>query len=248
MKLYLLYLLRQLALPTMFATLALSGAIWLSQSLRFVDLIVNKGIPATTFVYLTVLLFPSLLLVILPFALFCAVLFVYQRLTVESELTALKAVGLSNLQIAAPCLLLAIIVTLICYAISLYFMPLAFRSFRDLQQQVEREFSYLLLQPGVFNTPARDLTVYVRTEESDRLAAVPGQHEHPRQHGEVNQNHPAHQVIGRIPNPGEGLFADAEQIPSKARCLGHDHPEHSALNCGPVDCTLQNRRQQQCQK
>ena len=58
----------------------LSGAIWLSQSLRFVDLIVNKGVPATTFVYLTVLLFPSLLLVILPFALFCAVLFVYHRL------------------------------------------------------------------------------------------------------------------------------------------------------------------------
>ena len=167
MKLYLLYLLRQLALPTMFATLALSGAVWLSQSLRFVDLIVNKGIPATTFGYLTVLLFPSLLLVVLPFALFCAVLFVYHRLTVESELTVLKAVGLSNLQIAAPCLLLAGIVTLIGYAISLYFMPLAFRSFRDLQQQVEREFSYLLLQPGVFNTPARNLTVYVRSHRED---------------------------------------------------------------------------------
>jgi lipopolysaccharide export system permease protein len=167
MKLYLLYLLRQLALPTMFATLALSGAIWLSQSLRFVDLIVNKGIPATTFLYLTVLLFPSLLLVILPFALFCGVLFVYHRLTVESELTVLKAVGLSNLQIAAPCLLLAAIVTIIGYAISLYFMPLAFRSFRDLQQQAEREFSFLLLQPGVFNTPARDVTVYVRGHRED---------------------------------------------------------------------------------
>jgi lipopolysaccharide export system permease protein len=161
------YLLRQLALPTMFATLALSGAIWLSQSLRFVDLIVNKGIPATTFVYLTVLLFPSLLLVILPFALLCGVLFVYHRLTVESELTVLKAVGLSNLQIAAPCLVLATVVTLLCYAISLYFMPLAFRSFRDLQERVEREFSYLLLQPGVFNTPARDVTVFVRSHRED---------------------------------------------------------------------------------
>ena len=167
MKLYLLYLLRQLALPTMFAVLALSGAIWLSQSLRFVDLIVNKGIPATTFVYLTALLFPSLLLVILPFALFCGVLFAYHRLTVESELTVLRAVGLSNLQIAAPCLLLAAVVTIIGYAISLYFMPLAFSSFRDLQLQAEREFSFLLLQPGVFNTPARDVTVYIRGHRED---------------------------------------------------------------------------------
>jgi lipopolysaccharide export system permease protein len=162
MKLYLLYLLRQLALPTLFATLALSGAIWLSQSLRFVDLIVNKGVPATTFVRLTALLFPSLLLVILPFALFCAVLFVYHRLAVESELTVFKAVGLSNLQIAVPCLLLAGVVTLIDYSISLYFMPLAFRNFRDLQLQIEHDFSYLLLQPAVFNTPANGVTVYVR--------------------------------------------------------------------------------------
>lgn len=167
MKLYLLYLLRQLALPTMFATLALSGAIWLSQSLRFVDLIVNKGVPATTFGYLTLLLFPSLLLVILPFALFCAVLFVYHRLAVESEITVLRAVGLSNLQIAAPCLLLAAVVTIIGYAISLYFMPLAFRSFRDLQYRIEQDLSYLLLQPGVFNSPTRGLTVYVRDHRED---------------------------------------------------------------------------------
>jgi lipopolysaccharide export system permease protein len=167
MKLYLLYLLRQLALPTLIATLALSGAIWLSQSLRFVDLIVNKGVPATTFVYLTVLLFPSLLLVILPFALFCAVLFIYHRLAVESELTVLKSVGLSNLQIAAPCLLLAALVSIIAYAISLYFMPLAFRGFRDLQLQIERDFSYLLLQPEVFNSPARNLTVYIQSHRED---------------------------------------------------------------------------------
>lgn len=167
MKLYLLYLLRQLALPTVLATLALSGAIWLSQSLRFVDLIVNKGVPATTFGYLTLLLFPSLLLVILPFALFCAVLFVYHRLAVESEITVLRAVGLSNLQIAAPCLLLAVVVTLIAYAISLYFMPLAFRSFRDLQYRIEQDLSYLLLQPGVFNSPTPGLTVYVRDHRED---------------------------------------------------------------------------------
>jgi lipopolysaccharide export system permease protein len=162
MKLYLLYLLRQLAVPTLFATLALSGAIWLSQSLRFVDLIVNKGLPAATFIHLTALLLPSLLLVILPFALFCAVLFAYHRLAVESELTVFRGVGLSNLQIAAPCLLLAVGMTLIDYSISLYFMPLAFRDFRHLQLQIERDFYYLLLQPGVFNTPADGVTVYVR--------------------------------------------------------------------------------------
>ena len=167
MKLYLRYLLRQLALPALVATLAFSGAVWLSQSLRFVDLIVNKGLPVTTFLYLTLLLFPSLLLVILPVAVFSAVLFAYHRLTLESELTVMRAVGLSNLQIAAPAILLASLVSGLCFAISLYFMPLAFQSFRDLQYEIRRDFSHVLLQPGVFNTPINDVTVYIRDHADD---------------------------------------------------------------------------------
>ncbi|MDH3661065.1 MAG: LptF/LptG family permease, partial [Alphaproteobacteria bacterium] len=173
MKIYLRYLIWQLILPALIATLAFSGAVWLSQSLRFVDLIVNKGLPLTTFLYLTALLFPSLLLVIVPFALFCGVLFAYHRLTIESELVVMQAVGLSNLQLAAPGLILALLVTGIGYANSLYAMPAAFRSFKDLQYQVSKDFSHLLLQPGVFNAPIPDLTVYVReTTEDGDLAGI----------------------------------------------------------------------------
>jgi lipopolysaccharide export system permease protein len=171
MKLYLRYLLWQLTLPTLLAMLAFSAAVWLSQSLRFVDLIVNKGLPLSTFLYLTLFLFPSLLMVILPFALVGAVLFVYHRLTVESELMVLRAAGLSNLQLAAPCLLLAAVVTLIGYAISLYLMPLAYRSFSDLQDEVRRDFSHVLLQPGVFNEPIEGVTVYVRERLADGALA-----------------------------------------------------------------------------
>ena len=41
------YLLRQLAGPLVFFALALTGVIWLTQSLRFVDLIVNRGMAYT---------------------------------------------------------------------------------------------------------------------------------------------------------------------------------------------------------
>lgn len=173
MKIYLRYLIWQLLLPALIATLAFSGAVWLSQSLRFVDLIVNKGLPLTTFLYLTALLFPSLLLVIAPFALFCGVLFAYQRLTVESELVVMQAIGLSNLQLAAPGLILGLLVTSLGYVNSLYAMPAAYRSFKDLQHQVSRDFSHLLLQPGVFNAPVPNLTVYVReTTEDGDLAGI----------------------------------------------------------------------------
>ncbi|MGI9437970.1 MAG: LPS export ABC transporter permease LptF [Geminicoccaceae bacterium] len=167
MKIYLRYLVWQLLLPAIIATVAFSGAVWLSQSLRFVDLIVNKGLPLTTFLYFTALLFPSLLLVIIPFALFCAVIFAYHRLSTESELIVMKAVGLSNMQLALPGLLLSGLLVIFGFVNSLYLMPSAFRSFKDLEYQISRDFSHLLLQPGVFNTPVPNLTVYVREATED---------------------------------------------------------------------------------
>jgi lipopolysaccharide export system permease protein len=167
MKVYLTYLLRQLALPTLVTTFALLGAVWLSQSLRFVDLIVNKGIPIATFLHLTSLLLPSLMLVVLPFALLGSVLFVYHRLTQESEITVMRAIGLSPFQIAQPCLILATLMMAISYSISLYFMPVAFTSFRDLELKIRQDLSYLLLQPEVFNSPTRGVTVYVHDQLPD---------------------------------------------------------------------------------
>ncbi|MFX8672473.1 LptF/LptG family permease, partial [Acinetobacter baumannii] len=38
------YLIRQMVGPMVFATLALTGVIWLTQSLRVIDRIVNQGL------------------------------------------------------------------------------------------------------------------------------------------------------------------------------------------------------------
>ena len=48
------YILRQCLSVTLFVTAALSAAVWLAQSLRLVDLIVNRGLSAEVFLYLQV--------------------------------------------------------------------------------------------------------------------------------------------------------------------------------------------------
>src|SRR3546814_12837523 len=53
------YILAQLVTATIFVTLALTFAIWLTQSLRLIDYIVNRGLPASTFLTFVGLLLPS---------------------------------------------------------------------------------------------------------------------------------------------------------------------------------------------
>ena len=75
MRLLNAYILRQLAVVTLVVAVTLTCAIWLTQSLRFIELIVNRGLTLGTFFNLTLLLLPSFLWLLLPIALFAAVLF-----------------------------------------------------------------------------------------------------------------------------------------------------------------------------
>src|SRR3546814_13439065 len=79
----------------------------------------------------------------------------------------MRAAGLSQLQLARPALMLALMVTVCVYAISLYFLPLSFRHFKDLQNDFRNDFSVVLLQEGVFTAINDDITVYVRDRSAD---------------------------------------------------------------------------------
>jgi lipopolysaccharide export system permease protein len=163
------YILRQLIWVTVFITLALTMAVWLSQSLRFMDYIVNRGLAISDFLALMSLMLPRFFGVVLPIATFVAILFVYNKLANESELAVMRAAGLSQWQIAKPGVMLAVGLTVVVYAVSLYFLPASYREFKDLQFQMRSEYSAVLLQEGVFNTVGENITVYVRnrTEAGD---------------------------------------------------------------------------------
>jgi lipopolysaccharide export system permease protein len=160
------YILRQLAGPFVFFLMSLTGVIWLTQSLRFVDLIINKGLSASYFAQLILLILPSVLTIVLPIALFATVLYVYQNLDGNSEIIVMRASGLGNLAMARPALILAVAATLLSYLLSLYLMPSGQRAFKDMKTSLRTNLSYVLLQEGTFNTIGDGLTVYIRARHS----------------------------------------------------------------------------------
>ena len=167
------YILRQLFTATLLVAVTLTGVVWLTQSLRFVEMIINRGLSAPLFVYFTMLLLPTFLGVILPIALFIAVLFVYNRLTTDSELVVLRAGGCSHLFLARPAILLAGVITLVCYGFTLYGIPASFREFKDLQYTLRDSYPTVLLQEGVFSNVMKGVTVYVRSRSDDgELAGI----------------------------------------------------------------------------
>lgn len=160
------YPLRQMTVALLFVLGAVTLAIWLTQALRFVDLIVNRGLPVETFLHLAVLLLPQFFQLVLPIATFSAVVFSYNKMQADSELVVMRATGLSSLGLSKPALLLALAATAVAYLLTFYVSPIAHSAFKTLQFQIRNQFTNVLLREGVFTNIGDKMTVYIRQRES----------------------------------------------------------------------------------
>jgi lipopolysaccharide export system permease protein len=145
---------------------SLTCVAWLTQSLRFVEMIINRGLSAPLFVYFTMLLLPTFFAFILPVALFASIVFVYNRLITDSELVVLRAAGVGNTALARPALALAVLTTIAAYGLTLYAIPTSFRAFKELQFHLRNNYTAFVLHEGVFNVIMKGITVFVRTRTS----------------------------------------------------------------------------------
>lgn len=166
------YILRQVAVATLFIAVTLTVVVWLTQSTRFFKLILNRGLSLETFLELTSLLVPSFLLITLPIALFLATVFVLTKMLNDRELVVMRSAGLSDLGLAAPVIALGVLGAMACYFISLYLLPVSFKQFRDLQDDVRNNFSVRLIQEGTFTNFGDKLTIYVRERVGDEVRGV----------------------------------------------------------------------------
>ncbi len=167
------YVFRQLFVGMVLVTAGLTCIIWLSQSLRFVELIVNRGVSAGTFLYLTMLMLPSFLTVILPIALFCVVMFIYAKMITDRELVVMRAAGVSQIALAKPAMIMALLTVGIGYFLNLYLLPNSYRLFREMQWDIRYNYSHVLLREGSFNNVAPNITVYIRERtKEDQLLGV----------------------------------------------------------------------------
>ena len=131
---------------------ALTGVIWISQSLREFDLMTTQGQTLLTFLAVTGLTVPSLVMIIAPVALFVGVLYALNKLNGDSELVVMSAAGLSPARLLRPFAILAIIVSLFTATMSLWVMPWTFHEFRILITRIRADFITHIVSEGQFAT------------------------------------------------------------------------------------------------
>jgi lipopolysaccharide export system permease protein len=161
------YILRQLAMGLLAVTAGLAALVWLTQSLRFIELVLDRGLSFLVFLELTSLMVPGFVAVILPITTFIVVLFIYVRMNTDREIVVMRAAGLSQLRLARPGIVVALASVVVMYGLNLWLVPLSHGAFRVWQFEIRNQMAAILLQEGVFSSVGGDLTVYARERTRD---------------------------------------------------------------------------------
>lgn len=198
------YILRQMWTPFLFATLVVTAIVWLTQSLQRIDLLVEHGASLALFGWLTLLIVPSLLAVVIPFALFGAALYALHRLHSDSEIAVMFAAGVSLLQVARPVLLIAAIGAAATLWINLDLMPRSYRVLKREIADIRADVATAVLRSGEFMTVGDGFTVYV--DDVQPGGALTGLLVHDYRNGDSAETYMAQRALLKETGVGPVLY------------------------------------------
>ncbi|MEW6408539.1 MAG: LPS export ABC transporter permease LptF [Nitrospirota bacterium] len=145
----------------------------LNKIIKLIELIIEKGVPATEIVKLVGYLLPSLFSVTIPMSLLLATLVTFGRLSADSELTALKSSGFSLYRLMVPVGYFAVIAYLITTLMMIYLFPWGNYSFKRLFFDIVKTKASVGIEEGVFNNTFDGLVMMVnRVSPTNQMEGV----------------------------------------------------------------------------
>lgn len=167
MKILSRYVLREHLGPLAFALTALTSLLLLNFiAKRFGDL-VGKGLPASVITEFFLLALPFTVAMTLPMAVLVAVLYAFSRLAAESEITALKASGVSMHRIMIPVLCGAAVLAIGMVYFNDFVLPAANHRLRILTTDIGRTKPTFALREQVVNEIATG-RLFLRARRIDK--------------------------------------------------------------------------------
>lgn len=157
------YIFRQALGPLLAILGALAAIAILTQGLNQLDIIITNRRAGLAFAWVVILALPQLLSLILPMAVFIAVVYALNRMHSESEVAVLYGAGVSRQRIARPIMQLAVLAALAHLAINVVIQPAAFKERRETLYALRTDIASSLVEEGAFTFPAEGLTLYARS-------------------------------------------------------------------------------------
>src|SRR5262245_45380906 len=141
---------------------SLTGVIWITQALRGIDLMTSQGQTILTFLGITGVVIPALVLIISPIALMIAISHTLNKLATDSEIIVMNAAGFSPFRLFYPFFYATCVVALLVAFIAAYLAPDGMRRIKQWDAEITADVLTNILQPGRFAQLDQNLTIRIR--------------------------------------------------------------------------------------
>jgi LPS export ABC transporter permease LptF/LPS export ABC transporter permease LptG len=126
------YIVREMLAPSGIGLLVFTFVLLIDQIPRLLAVLVARSADFPTIVRVFVNLLPSILAITIPMAFLLGVLLAFGRMASDSEIVALRAVGVSPLRLLTPVMMLALVMTAITFYINAVALPAANQAHREI--------------------------------------------------------------------------------------------------------------------
>ena len=144
------YILRRVFMGFLSALTATLAIVWTTQVLGRIDIVTDNGQSALTFFRIAALTLPSVIPLVVPFALIIAVTQTLSVMNTDSELAVISAAGGASAIVVRPVVALALAASLFCFVVHNFVEPYANQTNRELIVEARADLLSLIIQEGTF--------------------------------------------------------------------------------------------------
>ena len=160
------YLLQELGTPFALSLGVLTFVLLTREILRLVELLINKGVGFFLLLKTFLILWPAFFVLTLPMACLIASIGAFSRLSSDHELMALHANGISTGRLLRPLLVFTVAIFAMTIWLAQYSHPWTGQSVKQTALMMLRGQLSLAFDEGVFNTPIKNVVMYVGESDS----------------------------------------------------------------------------------
>ncbi len=157
------YLLGAIVPYFVFSWLLLSVILFVQQAGSFYNIFFSVNIPAHLVWQLTLALIPNVIAFTCPAAVLVGTIIGLSKMQGDSELVAIRAAGVGDLQIVVPIVVLGIGLSIFAFLVNIKGVPIAATLVRSVALQTAIQKLESPIEPGVFNTEIAGYTIYARS-------------------------------------------------------------------------------------
>lgn len=164
MKLIERYIFRRVLTLSLITLCATTAIVLTTQVLLRVDVLTESGESILVFLKLAAFLVPAMTTLVMPFALLIGASQNLNSMNTDSELAVIESSGGSNMLVARPIMLIALIMTLVSLGSSLFVEPWSNRQLREIVSAASADLMSFAVQSGTFKRVSNNLYMQIAEE------------------------------------------------------------------------------------